>query len=97
MARHGGGVVTPTAAQVKRVIGDSLASQLAALGHDPHRLPDELDLRREGIVDSLRFVQLIVDLEERLGGMVDVSDLEPEALTVVGRLAAHISARGVGR
>jgi acyl carrier protein len=85
-------VSTLTAGDVKRAILASMRPQLQAMGYDPDSLPDTFDLRAEGVVDSLRFVQLLADLEERLGTEVDVADLEPEALTIVGRLAAHISA-----
>ena len=82
------------AADVKRLIISCLEPQLTALGHRGDAIPDAFDLRAEGVVDSLRFVQLLADLEQRLGIEIDVTDLEPEALTVVGRLAAHISAPG---
>ena len=51
----------------------------------------DLDLRGEGIVDSLGIVQLILDLERRLGGRIDLIDLDPEYLTNVGALARHIA------
>jgi acyl carrier protein len=85
---------TIEAADVKRLIITCLEPQLTALGHMPQAIGDEFDLRAEGVVDSLRFVQLLAELEQRLGIEIDVTDLEPEALTVVGRLAAHISAPG---
>ena len=83
---------TISAGDVKRLIVACLRPQLLALGHDPELIPDTFDLRAEGVVDSLRFVQLLADLEERLGTDVDVADLEPNELTVIGRLAVHISA-----
>ena len=77
---------------VKRLIVTCLEGQIVALGHNPQQLPDSFDLRVEGVIDSLGFLQLLSELEERLGVEVDVADLEPENLTVLGALAAHISA-----
>jgi acyl carrier protein len=36
-------------------------------------------------------MQLILDLEMRLGGQIDLTDLDPEYLTNVGALARHIA------
>ena len=87
-------MTTLGADDVKRLIISCLEPQLAALGHKRDAIPDAFDLRAEGVVDSLRFVQLLAELEQRLGIEIDVTDLEPDALTVVGKLAAHISAPG---
>ena len=89
-------MTTVTRENVKAAIVACVRPQLEALGHDPASVSDTFDLRAEGVVDSLRFVQLLADLEDRLGMEVDVADLEPEALTVVGRLAVHISAPRAG-
>ena len=53
-------------------------------------------MRAEGIVDSLGFVRLITDLEARLGFEIDLADLAPEDLTVVGAaLPPHRRDRGM--
>ena len=59
----------------------------------PHELPDNLDMRVEGLVDSLGFMQLIADLEERLGFQIDFEDLDPAELTLVGPLSRHIAGK----
>ena len=76
---------------VKSLIASILESRLMSATNGSLILSDDLDLRDEGIVDSLGFVQLIADLETRLGSEIDLSDLDPEQLTNVGALARHIS------
>lgn len=58
----------------------------------PEDVPDDFDIRAEGVVDSLGFVQLITDLEEQLGFDIDLAELDPIDLTTVGPLSRHIAA-----
>jgi len=76
---------------VKSLIASLLEPRLLARGITMTNLPDDLDLRDEGIIDSLGFVRLITDLEARLGRRIDLIDLDPEYLTNVGALARHIA------
>jgi acyl carrier protein len=75
--------------QVKALIGSILSPRLQArrLSSD---LSDDCDLRDEGIIDSLGFLQLIAELEARLGP-IDLTELAAEQLTNVGALASHIA------
>jgi acyl carrier protein len=59
----------------------------------PATIPEECDLRAEGLIDSLGFVQLVAHLEQALGYELDLSDLAPEDLTVFGPLAVYIASR----
>lgn len=54
-------------------------------------VPDDFDLRRDGAVDSLRFIQLLAHLEARTGVAIDLSDVDPERLTNLGVLSRHIA------
>ena len=56
-------------------------------------LPDDLDLRAEGIVDSLGFVELLSEIEIRLSCQIDLEDLDPDLLTCIGPLARYIADR----
>lgn len=56
-------------------------------------LPDEFDLRAEGVVDSLGFIELLTEIETRLGCQIDFDGLDPELLTRVGPLARYIAER----
>jgi acyl carrier protein len=58
------------------------------------RIDDSTNLVAEGLVDSLGFIELIAELERRLDLEIDLVDMDPEQLTIVGPLAAYITARG---
>ena len=86
--------MTPDSVErIKSLIASFLEPRLLAQGITVTNLQDDLDLRDEGIVDSLGFVQLISELEIRLGDGIDLTDLDPEYLTNVGALARHIAGR----
>jgi len=76
---------------VRMLISSILASALRFSAVDARQLSDDTDLRDEGVVDSLGFVQLIAELERRLGERVDLAGLDPEMLTNVGALTRHIA------
>ena len=80
------------AERVKSLIASILEPRLVVQGSRTITLTDDLDLRDEGIIDSFGFVQLIIELEARLGLGIDLSDLDTEDLTKVGALARHIAA-----
>jgi acyl carrier protein len=84
-----------TAAEVKAMIVALLEPSLAAGGRTAPAVTDQTDLRAEGLIDSLGFVQLLAGLEQKLGGPVDIADLDPDRLTNLGALSAHIAARHV--
>jgi acyl carrier protein len=79
--------------RVKSLIASILEHRLLAQRIPLINLQDDLDLRDEGIVDSLGFVQLISELETRLGHGIDLTDLGSEYLTNVGALARHVAGR----
>jgi acyl carrier protein len=80
-----------TALDIKALILSLIEPSLRANGLAAQTVPDDLDLRIEGLIDSLGFVQLLGQLERRLGGPVDLSDLDPSHLTNVGLLSRHIA------
>ena len=80
---------------VKSLIASILEPRLRAQGLVATTLHDDFDLRDRGIVDSLGFVQLLTELETRLGGRIDLTALDPEQLTNVDALARHIAGTGV--
>ena len=49
-----------------------IAQRAARLGMSTSELTDDLDLLRSGLLDSLGFVDLVVDLEKRTGKEVDL-------------------------
>lgn len=55
------------------------------------RMPDDFDLRRDGAIDSLHFIRLLADLELRAGRPIDLTDVDPQLLTVLGVLVSHVA------
>lgn len=76
---------------VRRLILSCLQSSLTELGLAAADVTDDFDIRASGLVDSLGFVQLIVNLEEQLGFGIDLADLDPASLTVMAPLCRHIA------
>ena len=81
-----------TADEVKMLILSFLEPSLRAhtLGVSP--VEDDTDLRTSGLIDSFGFVQLLAQLEQRLGAPIDLSELDAAQLTKVGVLSRHIAA-----
>ena len=78
---------------VRALIATCCADRLAAAGIAPEQLTDDLDLRTAGVMDSLGFLELVVDLERELGVELDFETLDPEQLTTVGPLTRHVAAQ----
>jgi acyl carrier protein len=54
-------------------------------------LPDRFNVLVEGVLDSFGFVELIVELERRLGAPVDLSELDAEDIGSIGPMARYIA------
>ena len=80
---------------IKALIASILEPTLASRNGTMLDLPDDLDLRLEGLVDSFGFMHLIAELQSRLGCEINLAELPPEQLTKVGPLARHIAWRRV--
>jgi acyl carrier protein len=78
--------------EVKTFILSVLHPQLAAAGLDRESVPDDFDLRADGLIDSLGFLQLLGAVEARFGGPIDLTSIAPEQLANIGVLCAHIAA-----
>ncbi len=81
------------AAAARAKILDFCGSALAAYGVDPDAASDDLDLRASGAIDSLGFVELVVVLEETFGVELELEDVDPETLTVLGPLSEYVGAQ----
>ncbi|MFL5834720.1 MAG: acyl carrier protein [Solirubrobacterales bacterium] len=86
---------TQAAAEARARILEFCGSALAAYGIDPGAAGDDLDLRASGAIDSLGFVELVVMLEEAFEVELELEDIDPEALTVLGPLSEHVGAQVV--
>lgn len=51
------------------------------------------DLIDSGLLDSLQLVQLLLQIEERMGARIPLDEVDLEDLRSIGRLAALIEAR----
>jgi acyl carrier protein len=75
---------------VKTLILARLGPAITEMGLDPASIGDDFDLLTSGATDSLGIVELISTLEQHLGFSLDLSDLDPENLTILGPLSRHI-------
>jgi len=78
-------------AEVRTLILEACGPALAEFGITPADAPGDLDLRGSGLIDSLGFVEVIVELEERLGLELDLEDMDPEQITVLDPLARYVA------
>lgn len=85
-----------SAQAVRDLIVARYADSLAAVGVAADEVPDELDLRDAGVIDSLGFLELVVTLEDQLGASLDFETLDPDLLTTVGPLAHYVAAQVAG-
>jgi acyl carrier protein len=85
-------VSRPSAEQARRTVLDACAEPLRAAGIDPGAVGDDFDLRASGVIDSLGFLELVVELEHVLGVELDLDAADPARMTVIGELVALASA-----
>jgi acyl carrier protein len=87
-----------TAAEVRSLVLAHVADELAALGLRAEDVSDDLDLLYEGVIDSLRLIEIIGALEDRFGTELDFEDIDPDEMTVLGPFCRHVERQvnGVG-
>jgi acyl carrier protein len=78
---------------IKALLLSCLESRIATMGLSRDDVTDDFDMRSEGLIDSMGFVELLAELEERLELPLDFGDLASENLTVVGPLCRHIASQ----
>jgi acyl carrier protein len=86
-----------TAATVRALILRECAESLADFGMRAEDVGDELDLRQYGLIDSLGFLELVTALEDELDIALDLGDLPPEELTVLGPLSHAVAEQAVAQ
>lgn len=67
-----------------------LTPALVRVDISPKEVDDEFNIIDRGVVDSLGFLDLIANLETRIGAELDLFDADPDALTTVGGLASLV-------
>jgi len=75
---------------VRSLILSRLEQSLLDTGLDPAMVDDNFDLLTGGVIDSLGVVELISSIEQQLGVALDLTELDPEQLTVLGPLSRFI-------
>lgn len=80
-------------AAVRTKILDFCGPALEAGRIDPTAVADDLDLRACGAIDSLGFLELVVELEEAFEVEIELEDVDPEELTVLGVLCDLVASR----
>lgn len=78
---------------VRELLLAACAEGLALVAMDPADVADDFDLREAGVVDSLGFLELVTALEDELGIELDFEEIDPELLTTVGPLVAHVASQ----
>ncbi len=72
-------------AEVRKEIAQLFTEQLSI------EMPTEdTDLLDGGILDSLKFVELLVQLEQRFGTRVNLNEFEPENFRSIDRIAQFV-------
>jgi acyl carrier protein len=79
-----------SAEDVRNVILAHFADSLAAEGIEASDVRDDFDLLSRGLIDSLGILEMISAIEAQLGIELDLEDLDPEQLTVIGPLCRFI-------
>ena len=57
----------------------------------------DTDLLDGGILDSLKFVELLVQLEQRFGTRVNLNEFEPDNFRSIERIAQFVVQQSIGR
>lgn len=85
-----------SAEEVRALVLAECAAELAALGVRADAITDDFDLRMQGVIDSLGFLELVTALEDELGVELDLEALDPSELTQLGALTRHVAAQTSG-
>jgi acyl carrier protein len=83
-------MISGSGESVKSLILARLGPSLVEMGLAAAALTDDFDLLTSGVIDSLGIVELLAALEQQLGMVIDLSELDPENLTILGPLSHYI-------
>jgi acyl carrier protein len=83
-------MISGSGESVKSLILARLGPSLVEMGLAAAALTDDFDLLTSGVIDSLGIVELLAALEQQLGMVIDLSELDPENLTILGPLSRYI-------
>ncbi len=83
-------MISGSCGSVKSLILTRLGPSITEMGLVPADINDDFDLLTSGVIDSLGIVELIGAIEQELGIALDLSELDPENLTILGPLSRYI-------
>jgi acyl carrier protein len=87
-----GSMVKGTRDEVYLFLIDFLNRKLKEQRREPLRdLGDDHDIFLSGIIDSLGFAEFITAAGEHFGREIDLGEIDPEKMTMVGPLCAYVS------
>ena len=78
------------AEDVRHLLLARFADSLSANGIQASDVRDDFDFLAEGLIDSLGILEMISAVEEHFGLQLDLEELDPEQLTVIGPLCRFI-------
>jgi acyl carrier protein len=81
----------PSAEDVRKVILNHFSGALEGAGLAADDVPDDFDLLGEGLIDSLGILEMLGAVEAHFGVELDLEDLDPEQLAVIGPLCRFIA------
>jgi acyl carrier protein len=84
-----------SAEYVRSLVLEKLQPALMARGLKNEDIPDNYDLLTEGVIDSMGILQLIAEVESRVGTSVDFEELDPEELTLIGPFCRHVAKKSL--
>ena len=84
--------MTAAVDRMKALVLECAASSAGRRGAAPLHPADDFDLLAEGVLDSLGFIKLIAELEQRLGIVIDFEAMDSERIATVGPLSRHLAA-----
>jgi acyl carrier protein len=79
-----------SADDVRALIVSRLHASILEAGFDPAMLADDFDVLTSGVIDSIGLVELLAAVEQEIGFSLDLTNLDPENLTVLGPLCRYI-------
>ena len=83
--------MTDGATSVRQFILEFFEKELEATGVRAQDVPDDFDLLMEGIIDSFGIIELIAGIQERYGVTIDLEQMDPDEVTVLGPLSRYIA------
>jgi acyl carrier protein len=77
--------------QVKAFLVERFQEKLTASGIDLGDVPADLDLYRDGIIDSFGMLEMILALQTNFGATLDYVNMPAEDLTNIEKLSMHVA------